>query len=201
MTVLVVVTTVSFVMVWGCATFLVPQHINSLFRYELWQVRDELHDRLYHKELPQSDLIMLLISATEMFIRFSDLVCLSEFVGARLAHVPSESQTISSESLLSGLSDTERTLLTPYIDRVTNALLSKMVLGGPFGWILFLVQQTIGSDRFARLVFWAISPAKRRGVDQERRRTELRKLRQLQEVVTWKATKREPHNSLADYAA
>jgi hypothetical protein len=198
MIVLLTVTSVSLVALWGCATFLVPQHVNSLFRYELWQVRDELHDYVYRKRLPQSDLVMLLISATEIFIRFSDLVCLTEFVGARLAHVPLD---YPNESLLLGLPETERALLTPYIDRITDSLLSKMVLGGPFGWIPFLVQQAIGFQRFARLVFWAISPAKRKSVDEERRKAELRKLRQLQEVVTWKAAKQRYSNSLADYAA
>jgi len=65
---------------------------------------------------------------------------------------------------------------------------------------VFLAEYALGTERLCLLVFWLFS-TKRRGPE-ELRKAELRRLRQLHDVATWKQRGRgQGLEPLADHAA
>src|SRR5713226_7552444 len=158
MTILLLVTCVSFVSLWGCATFLVPSHINSLFRYKLWKLRDEFQDHIHYQRLPQSAAVNELLSLFEMMIRCSDDLKLSDFLVLRITR-DARTQPNSNLSMeaISQLPEEQRELLLSFVERATDAMILKLVTSGPFGWPIFLAQYPLGAERICSLMVWLFS--------------------------------------------
>jgi hypothetical protein len=207
MTILMLVTCVSFVSLWGCAIFLVPSHVNSLFRYKLWNLRDQFQDHIYYERLPRSAMVTELLNLFETMIRCSDDLKLSDFLAFRMARGARNTQSrntqynsILSSEAIAQLPKEQRELLLSFISRATDIMMLKLVTSGPFGWPIFLSQYVFGAKKVYSLVSCLFS-TKRKG-SEELRKPELRRLSQLHDVAMWKERKHgRSVRSLAEHAA
>jgi len=197
MIVLMIVTCLSFTALWLCASFLVPRDATSLYRYDLWALRDKLKDDIYHQRLPRVSVVVELLETIELSIRYSTSVTLSEFLATRIARSAStQPNAILTSYAISQLPEPQGKLLLSYVDRVADSVMLKLVMTGPFGWIVFLSEYVLGREKLCALVFWLLS-TKPRDAD-ETRNMELRRLRQMREILSKREAEIAP---LANHAA
>ncbi len=122
MTILMLVTCVSFTVLWGCATFLVPSHVNSLFRYKLWKLRDDLEDHVFYGRLPRSTVVRELLTVIEELIRCSDDLKLSDYLAQRFTrNAQTQPEGILRIEIIETLPESQRKLLLLFVDQVTDA--------------------------------------------------------------------------------
>jgi len=192
-----IVTCLSFTALWLCASFLVPRDATSLYRYDLWALRDKLKDDIYHQRLPRVSVVVELLETIELSIRYSTSVTLSEFLATRIARSAStQPNAILTSYAISQLPEPQGKLLLSYVDRVADSVMLKLVMTGPFGWIVFLSEYVLGREKLCALVFWLLS-TKPRDAD-ETRNMELRRLRQMREILSKREAEIAP---LANHAA
>jgi len=182
---------------WLCATFLVSRDVTSLYRYDLWALRDKLKDDIYHQRLPRVPVVVELLETIELSIRYSTSVTLSEFLAARIARSAStQPNAILTSYAISQLPEPQGRLLLSYVDRVGESVMLKFVMTGPFGWIVFLSGYVLGREKLCALVFWLFS-TKSRDAD-ETLKMELRRVRQMRDILSTHEAEFAP---LANHAA
>ncbi len=133
MTSLTIILVASSTVVWGSAVFIVPQHVNSLFRYRLWRLRDDLQDYIFDGQLPDSPAVRELQEGIEALIQHSETITLSAFLAHYLAVPKADTPTGG----LSSLPFTQQRLIFPLLAELLDSIDFKKMAGSP-GGALFL---------------------------------------------------------------
>jgi hypothetical protein len=137
MAVITVTMLVCFSALWLCVLFLVPQLVDSLFRYRLWKVRDDLQGYILDHELPESPEVRQLFELVEDMIRLSDLVTLSRFFAYQITRKSYKPRATGFD--FSQLKDKQRTLIEQFLEEMYLSVQFKAFAGSPFGAFLLPV--------------------------------------------------------------
>lgn len=181
----------SFALLWTGALFIVPAHVNSLFRYRLWNLRDDLFDLITDDKISQSPIVLDLLDAIETFIHFSEQFNLTTFLAGRLSglyFIRTKSSHLNTESL-DMIGPSEQEVIVPVLDNLYSAVVTKLLMGSPFGWPLFLLQYLFNIEDASKPLFNLISNAFKGRTKAEApyrsefRRRELRRLRQIRDAA------------------
>ena len=123
--------------VWGLAVFIVPQHVNSLFRYRLWKLRDNLQDHILEDRLPESPAVRDLMEGLEAMIQHSDQLTFSRFLVHRIFRKQLRAAMKDSSLDLCDLSDSQKALFIYAVHESYESALFKAIAGSPLGALTF----------------------------------------------------------------
>jgi hypothetical protein len=131
MTGLTLVLIVSGAALWASVLYVVPRHVESLFRYDLWRLRDDLVDNIFDETLPNLPLVEGLLEAIEAMIGHSSQVTLSSLLAFLISRRSNRSS--HHEIDLSSLSESQQLIFLRVLHETYDAAAFKSVAGSPFG--------------------------------------------------------------------
>jgi hypothetical protein len=154
MNTIAVVLIVCFASLWLCALYLVPQLVDSLFRYRLWKVRDHLYDYILDRRLPDSSAVNEFLEMVEETIRRSASVTLSSMVSFRLFWKPSPKETSTEPFDFSRLSTEQQDLVNALMYEFYLSFCFKMVAGSPVGAFFLPICLIYYKNRYSGTAHW-----------------------------------------------
>lgn len=143
-----VVLLLCFASLWVCVLYLVPQLVDSLFRYRLWKVRDDLQGYLFDEKLPESPAVNELLEMVEDTIRRSSSIAISKFIIFRSLWKSKESNAKSFD--FSDLPEEQRDLINALMHELYLSITFKEMAGSPVGafflpfWLIYYKNRSSG---------------------------------------------------------
>lgn len=137
MTILTIVLLGCSAIVWGLAVFVVPQHVNSLFRYRLWRLRDDLEDHILDGRLPECPGVRDLLETLEAMIEHPEELTLSSIFAHRIFRKELRAAARDSVPDLSDLSAEQKSLYADVLHESYESVLFKAIAASPAGAVTF----------------------------------------------------------------
>lgn len=121
----------------------IPRIRLSLFRYELWELRDELADKLLRRELKGPAVADQLLNGVEATIRGVQTHSLERVilvaVATRLGYLQDPRTIVPVDALRPHANQEDLQYLDDWNDRVEVSIARFMLRGSPLGWCVFLI--------------------------------------------------------------
>lgn len=120
---------------WLGLFLLVPRWLTSMFRYDLWRLRDDLVDALRDGRLSRSEAAVGVLHSMETAIRHARHFTFANVLGLQGIAALSGVAPTSSTPSYAELDQDERQLLHSFERRLVDALVRHVKLGSPSGWL------------------------------------------------------------------
>ena len=130
--------------------FQIPKWRHSVFRDELWSIRDDLVDALLVNKLDLNPVVDGLLLRVNLAIRYSSEHTLRSLVMGVL--YMSRTRTEPSESIwkeldASTMPDDQKLIVTGLLQRFEDAMVQHLIWGSPSGWLGAILVSFLGDAR------------------------------------------------------
>lgn len=124
---------------WLCLTNVIPSCCTSLFRYRLWQLRDEVFDEIYVGTFDDSEQPERLVDLLEVAIAQSHEVTVFRLLLMRWSNRNLPQASRSDVYPFESLTEHDKPLMKQRLDRFESIIIRHVAFGSPSGWIAIAI--------------------------------------------------------------